>query len=293
MLAIALYLVILVALTPPLGAYMHRVYSSPKIGRVEAMLYRLIGVDATREQTWRRYAASVLSFSAVSMAFVYLILRLQDHLPMNPQGLPAVNPFVAFNTAASFMTNTNWQAYGGELTMSYLSQMLALTFQNFVSAAVGMAVLIAMVRGFSRSKDRQLGNFWRDLVRDRLHLPSALRHVSVSCSRAGGGSDLRPRPADAGSAGRRPDLARGPVARQIAIKQLGTNGGGFFNTNSAHPFENSTPFSNFLQALAILWIPAALTYTFGKMVGSRRQGWALFSVMFILLGRRASRPGFR
>ena len=212
------------------------------------------------------------------MVFVYLVLRWQQHLPLNPEGFAGVNPYLSFNTAASFMTNTNWQSYGGETTMSYLTQMLALTFQNFVSAAVGIAVLIAMIRGFTRAGTDNVGNFWRDLVRGVVYvlLPMSVL-VAIVLMSQGVVQTLSPSASVTGIQGFAQTIARGPVASQIAIKQLGTNGGGFFNVNSAHPFENATPISNFVEAFAILWIPAALTYTFGKMVGSVRQGWVLFA----------------
>jgi K+-transporting ATPase ATPase A chain len=281
---IVVYSVLLIVLTPPLGAYMYRVYTRPGRGRIEGVVYRLIGVNPDAEQSWRRYASSVLWFSTVSMIFIYVLFRIQNHAPLNPQGLPAVNPYVSFNTAASFTTNTNWQVYGGETTMSYLSQMLALTFQNFLSAAVGMAVLIAMIRGFTRSGTDNLGNFWRDTVRGILYilLPLSVVWAIILMSQGVPQTLGHYLPID-GLQGFKQLLARGPVAGQIAIKQLGTNGGGFFNVNSSHPFENPTPISNFVEMFAILWIPAALTYTFGKMVGSVRQGWALFAAMWILM----------
>ena len=284
MATIIVYSLLLIAITPPLGAFMYRVYTRERIGGVEGLLYRLIGVDPTAEQSWRRYAASVLWFSAISMVFVYAVFRLQNHLPLNPVHLGPVDPYVSFNTAASFTTNTNWQAYGGETTMTYLTQMVALTFQNFVSAAVGMSVLIAMIRGFTRHEDGNVGNFWRDTIRGVLYilLPiSAIVAVVLMIQgmpQTFGGSE-----AVRGIQGFAQTIARGPVASQIAIKQLGTNGGGYFNVNSAHPFENPTPISNFLEMFLILFIPAALTYTFGKMVGSVRQGWTVFAVMWILM----------
>ena len=281
---IVVFSILLIVLTPPLGAYMYRVYTHPETGRLEGVVYRLIGVNPDAEQSWRRYASSVVWFSAVSMVFIYVVFRFQHPLPLNPEGLPAVNPYVSFNTAASFVTNTNWQAYGGETTMSYLSQMLALTFQNFVSAAVGMAVLIAMIRGFTRTGTDNLGNFWRDTVRGIVYIlfPLSVVWAIILMSQGVPQTLGHYLPVD-GLQGFNQLLARGPVAAQIAIKQLGTNGGGFFNVNSAHPFENPTPLSNFVELLAILLIPAALTFTFGKMVGSTRQGWALFAAMWILM----------
>jgi K+-transporting ATPase ATPase A chain len=281
---IVVYSILLILLTPPLGAYMYRVYTREGRGRLESAVYRFIGVNPEVEQSWRRYASCVLWFSVVSMFFVYVVLRIQNHAPLNPDGLPAVNPYVSFNTAASFMTNTNWQAYGGETTMSYLSQMFALTFQNFVSAAVGMAVLIAMIRGFTRAHTDELGNFWRDIVRGVVYilLPVGVI-VAVVLMSQGMPQTLGDSQLVRGIQGFAQRIARGPVASQISIKQIGTNGGGFFNVNSAHPFENPTPISNFLEMFAILWIPAALTYTFGKMVGSVRQGWGIFAAMWILM----------
>jgi K+-transporting ATPase ATPase A chain len=284
MITIVVYLLLLIALTPPLGAYLYRVYTREQTGRIEGVVYRIIGVNPDAEQSWRRYATAVLWFSALSLAFVYLVMRWQQHLPLNPEGFAGVNPYLSFNTAASFMTNTNWQSYGGETTMSYLTQMLALTFQNFVSAAVGIAVVIAMIRGFTRAGTDNVGNFWRDLVRGVLYVlvPMAALVAIVLISQ-GVVQTLSPSASVTGVQGFAQTIARGPVASQIAIKQLGTNGGGFFNVNSAHPFENATPLSNFVEMFAILWIAGALTYTFGKMVGNVRQGWMLFSVMWVLL----------
>jgi len=281
---IVLYSILLIALTPPLGAYMYRVYTRPERGRVEGLIYRAIGINPNVEQSWRRYASSLLWFSVISMLFIYLLMRAQPHLPLNPDGLPAVNPYVTFNTAASFMTNTNWQTYGGETTMSYLSQMFALTFQNFLSAAVGMAVLIAMIRGFTRKESDELGNFWRDTVRGVVYILMPLAVIwAVVLMSQGVVQTLGHSLSVKGLQGFDQLIARGPAASQIAVKQLGTNGGGFFNVNSSHPFENPTPLSNFVEMFAILWIPAALTYTFGKMVGSVRQGWVLFAAMWILM----------
>ena len=284
MITIVVYLLLLIALTPPLGAYLHRVYTREQTGRLEHAVYLIIGVNPDAEQSWRRYATAVLWFSVSSMAFVYLVLRGQQHLPLNPEGFAGVNPYLSFNTAASFMTNTDWQSYGGETTMSYLTQMLALTFQNFVSAAVGIAVVIAMIRGFTRAGTDNVGNFWRDLVRGVLYvlLPMAVL-VAIVLMSQGVVQTLSSSASVTGVQGFAQTIARGPVASQIAIKQLGTNGGGFFNVNSAHPFENATPLSNFVEMFAILWIAGALTYTFGKMVGNVRQGWMLFSVMWVLL----------
>jgi potassium-transporting ATPase potassium-binding subunit len=281
---IVLFLFLLVLVTPPLGAYLHRVYTRERIGRVEHAIYRLIGVDPSVEQSWRRYASGVLWFSLLSMLLLYVLLRLQGSLPLNPLGLPAVDKFVAFNAASSFITNTDWQAYGGESTMTYLSQMMGLTVQNFVSAAVGIAVLIAMIRGFTRSWTDGVGNFWRDLVRGVVYVLIPLSAViAVVLVSRGVVQTFADSQQIVGIQGFEQTLARGPVASQIAIKQLGTNGGGFFNVNSAHPFEGGDPLANFIEMFAILAIPAALTSTFGRMVGNERQGWALFAAMYVLL----------
>ena len=284
MAAIVVYALLLIALTPPLGEYMYRVYTRERIGRAEGLAYRLIGVNPRVEQTWRRYASAVVWFSGISMVLIYALMRVQSHLPLNPNGIPAVNQLVSFNTAASFTTNTNWQAYGGETTMSYLTQMLALTFQNFVSAAVGMAVLVALIRGIARSRTGELGNFWVDLVRTVLYILLPLSAVvGIILITQGVVQTLGANESVLGVQGFKQILARGPVASQIAIKQLGTNGGGFFNVNSAHPFEGGTPFGNYVEEICILWIPAALTFMYGRMVGSVKQGWAIFAVMWILM----------
>jgi K+-transporting ATPase ATPase A chain len=280
---IIVYVVLLTLLVPPLGAYMYRVYTSEKTGRIEGLVYRVIGVDPTVEQTWRRYASCVLWFSAIGLVLGYFLMRFQAHLPLNPVGLPAVNQYVSFNTSASFITNTNWQPYGGETTMSYLSQMLVMTFQNFVSAAVGMAVLVALIRGFVRSRTQELGNFWRDMVRGVVYILLPVAGIlAVILITQGVVQTFSNSAVVRGIQGFEQTIARGPVASQIAIKQLGTNGGGFFNVNSAHPFEGATAFGNFLELLSILLIPAALCYTFGKMVGKVREGWALYAAMMVL-----------
>jgi K+-transporting ATPase ATPase A chain len=285
MVTIVVYILLLTALTPPLGSYMYRVYKRERIGRAEGFVYRLIGVNPTVEQSWRRYAVSCLWFSVLSMLLLYLIFRVQGSLPLNPVGLGAVDQYVSFNTASSFTTNTNWQAYGGETTMTFLSQMLALTFQNFVSAAVGMAVLVALFRGFVTYRRDEVGNFWRDLVRGTLYILLPLSAiVAVLLVTQGVVQTLGANETANGIQGFQQTLARGPVAGQIAIKQLGTNGGGFFNVNSAHPFEGGVGgFGNFIEMFSILLIPAALTYTFGKWVGNTRQGWMIFAVMLALM----------
>ena len=301
---ILFYLAVLTALTPPLGAYIARVYEGKRIwglsrvfGPLERGTYRVLRIDPSREQDWRSYAGSVLVFSLVGFVLLYLILRLQGHLPFNPLHLPGMAWSLAFNTSASFTTNTNWQFYGGESTLSYLSQMLGLTVQNFVSAAVGMAVLAAVIRGFSRRGTGALGNFWSDLVRVTLYVlvPLAIvwtlilgsQGVIQTFSGPATYRTLEARTLDVKDPATKAPvvqtIVRGPVASQIAIKQLGTNGGGYYNTNSATPMENPTPISNFFEMLAILLIPAALTYTFGIMVGSRAQGWALYATMMVIL----------
>ncbi|WP_254507976.1 potassium-transporting ATPase subunit KdpA [Anatilimnocola floriformis] len=298
LLQLALFLGVLLACVKPLGLYMARVYSgsAPILERVfspfERLLYRLCGVDRAEEMTWQRYATAALMFSFVSFVAVYALQRAQSVLPLNPESLSAVSTDSSFNTAVSFATNTNWQGYGGESTMSYCTQMFALTVQNFVSAAVGMAVLIALIRGFTRHVTDTIGNFWVDLVRGTLYillplsLLLAIALVSqgvVQTFRSYHEAKLMDATVDAnGNAVTTQKIAVGPAASQIAIKQLGTNGGGFFNANSAHPLENPTPLSNFLQVVAILLIPAALCYTFGEMVGDRRQGLAMLAAMSLV-----------
>lgn len=296
------FLAILVALVKPLGAFMANVYDgkhtflTPALGWLERATYRLAGVDPGREQGWKAYAVAALLFNGIGLLAVYLLQRLQHLLPLNPQGFAAVAPDSAFNTAVSFATNTNWQGYGGETTMSYLTQMLGLGVQNFLSAATGVAVLIALIRGFKRREAGQIGNFWVDCTRGTLYvllplsvlLALALVSQGVVQSFAPYRSVelLQPLTIEVPEQGARQvamqTVPLGPAASQIAIKQLGTNGGGFFNVNSAHPLENPTPLSNFLQTLAILLIPAALCYTFGRMVGDTRQGWAVLATMLVL-----------
>jgi K+-transporting ATPase ATPase A chain len=317
-LQIILYLVVLVAFVKPLGSYMARVYQAEPcgldriLGPLERLIYRMFGIRLEDEMSWKAYAGACLLFKFAFFFVLYMILRLQEMLPLNPQGFPGVAPDLAFNTAVSFITNTNWQAYGGESTMSYLSQMMGLGVQNFVSAAQGMAVLVALIRGFTRRTASTIGNFWVDLTRSTLYilLPLSLIMAVLLVSQgvvqnfspykkvpllqtitydnpkldAEGklviGDDRKPVTEPVQVAEQ--TLPMGPAASQIAIKQLGTNGGGFFNVNSAHPFENPTPLSNFLEVLAILLIPAALCYTFGRMVSDKRQGWALLATMFVI-----------
>jgi potassium-transporting ATPase potassium-binding subunit len=294
-----LYFGVLAALAKPLGLFMARVYEGKPcgldraLGRLERGLYRLCGIEPTQEMGWRQYTVAVLLFNAVGFMAVYLLLRLQGVLPLNPQGFGPNTADLAFNTAASFATNTNWQSYGGETTMSYLSQMLGLTVQNFVSAASGMAVLVALTRGIARRGATTIGNFWYDLVRSTLYilLPLSLVVALVLVSQGviqnfktyDTANLLQSITGAEGASQTTQSLAMGPAASQIAIKQLGTNGGGFFNVNSAHPFENPTPLANFVEMISILVISAALCYTFGVMVGDTRQGWALLAVMFIIL----------
>jgi K+-transporting ATPase ATPase A chain len=284
-----LYFAVILLLTKPLGAYMANVFEgkgalSERVFKpVERPIFRLLMVKAEQEMDWKRYALAVVMVSVLSMFAVYAILRLQGDLPLNPQNFAGTTPHLAFNTAASFTSNTNWQSYGGETTLSYLSQMLALTVQNFVSAAVGICVVIVLIRGFRTRTTTALGNFWVDLTRCTLWilLPLAIV-VTLLLVSQGVIQNFDSYREVTTLEGAKQTLAMGPAASQIAIKQLGTNGGGFFNVNSAMPFENPTPLSNFLQAISILLIPAALTYTFGKMVGDTRQGWAVFGAMAVL-----------
>ncbi len=284
-LQIAVYSLALLVVTKPLGLYVLKVYdgSFTLLRPVERVLYRLAGVDPTDDQHWTRYAASLLLFSGVSMLFTYAGLRLQHLLPLNPQHLAAVVDRQAFETAASFTTNTNWQSYAGETTMSYFSQMTQLAFHNFMSAAVGVAVALALVRGIVRRSDGRLGNLWVDLVRGTLYLFLPLcALLALLFVQQGVIQNFAHYVTVTTVEGAKQVLAMGPVASQEAIKQLGTNGGGFFNANSAHPFENPTPWTNFWQMLAIFAIPAALTYTYGRMAKNPKHGWALWAAMYVL-----------
>ncbi|MBP6702419.1 MAG: potassium-transporting ATPase subunit KdpA [Vicinamibacteria bacterium] len=294
-----LYVALLILVAWPLGAFMARLFEGKPtwldrvLGPVEKLLYRLGGVKPEAEMKWTAYAAAMLLFNGFGLLAVYAIQRLQHVLPLNPQGLGAVSPDSAFNTAVSFATNTNWQGYGGETTMSYLTQMLALTVQNFVSAATGMAILVALIRGLSRKQVETIGNFWVDLVRSTLYVLVPLSFVlalflvsqgvvqtfepSQTVTLVQQGTDADGKPVTEQT------IATGPAASQVAIKQLGTNGGGFFNVNSAHPLENPTALSNLAQLLSILLIPAALCFTFGRMVGDSRQGIALLVAMTVAL----------
>jgi K+-transporting ATPase ATPase A chain len=318
LLQLAMFLLVLVAAVKPLGWYMARVYQGQPCGLervlswLERGLYRLAGVDPQREMTWRAYTSGILLFNGIGLLALYALLRLQGLLPLNPQGFPAATPDLSFNTAVSFATNTNWQSYGGETTVSYLVQMLGLAVLNFLSAATGMAVLVAMIRGLARRTAETIGNCWVDLVRSTVYVLLPLSFVlAVALASQGVVQNFRAyenvtlvqptavdepvkdaegnpvvdaegKPVIEKKPVTEQTLPMGPSASQIAIKQLGTNGGGFFNVNSAHPYENPTPLSNFLEVLAILVIPAALCYTFGVMVGDRRQGWAILAAMLVI-----------
>jgi len=287
---IFLFFTVLIVLTPILGGFMARVFSGekhfmlPVFGWLEKLTYKFSGIDAQEESNWKSYTFSLLMFNLIGFAFVFLIQVFQSHLPMNPANLANVSWHSAFNTALSFMTNTNWQGYAGEITLSYFVQMIGLGVQNFVSAATGIAVLIALIRGISRKTTDKLGNFWTDITRSTIYILLPLSILfSVVLVGQGVVQNFKTYDTVQTMQGTQQIIPQGPAASQIAIKQLGTNGGGFFNANSAHPYENPTPFSNFLEMLALLLIPAALTYTYGKMVGSTRQGWTIFTVMLILL----------
>ena len=311
------YIVVLLALAKPLGAYMARVYQNQPfgldraLGWLERLVYRLAAVRPDQEMGWKTYAAAMLVFNFAGLLVLYLLQRLQGVLPLNPQELGAVSADSSFNTAVSFATNTNWQGYGGETTMSYLTQMLGLTVQNFVSAAMGIAVLVALIRGFARRSAETIGNFWVDLTRTTLYILLPLSFVGALILVSQGvvqtfrpyatvsvvqptayeepvTEDGKPVLDDKGQPKMKKSklteqtIAVGPAASQIMIKQLGTNGGGFFNVNSSHPFENPTALSNFFQLLSILVISGALCYTFGKMVKDTRQGWALLAAMLVI-----------
>lgn len=285
-----IYFGVLIVSAKLLGEFMARVYTgqtvwlSRIIHPIESVIYRLAGVDPSQEMTWKTYAAALLAFNLLGFAVVFALQLLQGVLPLNPAGLPNVEPALAFNTATSFVTNTNWQSYAGETTMSVFTQMVGLAVQNFVSAATGMAVVIALTRGLTRKTANTLGNFWSDMVRSTLYVLLPLS-IGLALILVGQGvvQNFNPPVEAVTLSGQVQTLPQGPAASQIAIKQLGTNGGGYFNTNSAHPYENPTPFSNFLQVLSILIIPAALTLTYGRMLGDMRQGWAIFAAMFTLL----------
>lgn len=317
-LQITVYLIVLVALVKPLGAFMARVYQQEACGLdwilrpLERFIYRVCGIDPSRDMSWKQYAYAVLAINFAGLLAVYAVLRLQAYLPLNPQKFAGTTPDLAFNTAISFASNTNWQSYGGESTLSYFSQMLALSVQNFLSAATGMAVLVAFVRGLARRQASAIGNFWFDLTRSTLYIlmPLSILVAIVLMSQGtvqtfapyaeanivqastyqeplldAAGSpmlDAIGQPVTKTSPLTKQVIALGPAASQVAIKQLGTNGGGFFNVNSAHPFENPTPLANFFELLSILVISAALCYTFGAMVNDTRQGWAVLTAMLVI-----------
>jgi K+-transporting ATPase ATPase A chain len=288
---VAVYFGIVLLLTKPLGLFMARLFEGkrtflhPVLRPIESLVYKLCGIREEQDQSWIQFAGGLLSFSFFSFLFVYLLQRLQGTLPLNPQGFGAdqVTPDLAFNTAISFVTNTNWQAYSGESTLSYLVQTAGLTVQNFVSAAVGIAVAVALIRGFARQGSQSIGNFWVDLTRATLYLllPISLVAALFFCSQ-GVIQNFHSYTNTVTLEGATQIVPQGPVASQEAIKMLGTNGGGFFNGNSAHPYENPTPLTNFLQVILIFLIPAGLTYTSGYLVGDTRQGWAIFSAMAIM-----------
>ncbi len=297
-LQIVVYFLVIAAVAKPMGVFMTRVFAGertflhPVLRPLERLCYKLCGVKEDVEQRWTQYAGSMLAFSIFSAVFLYALQRLQGFLPLNPAGFStahapanatALTPDLAFNTAVSFTTNTNWQSYGGEATLSYLVQMLGLTMHNFTSAAVGMAIAVAMIRGFSRHQANALGNFWADIVRATVYvlLPISLVFALFLTSQ-GVIQNLKPYTTVTTFEGKTQTIAQGPVASQEAIKMLGTNGGGFFNANSAHPFENPSPLTNFFQMISIFMIPAGLTYVFGRMVKDQRQGWALFAAMSVL-----------
>lgn len=286
---LAIFLSSIILLTPFLGRYMAKVFLgernalSPVMRGFETFLYKLSGIDQDKQMSWKTYTLNLLIFNLLGFIFLFLLLLFQQYLPLNPQHYPGLSWHLALNTAISFVTNTNWQSYSGESTLSYLVQMAGLTVQNFVSAGTGIAVLIAVMRGLSNRSSSQLGNFWVDLSRSVLYVLLPLSIVlAILLSGQGVIQNFSPYQKAITLEGKQQLIPAGPVASQIAIKQLGTNGGGYFGTNSAHPFENPTPFSNFLQVLAILLIPASLTFTYGRFAGSNRQGWTLFITMMLL-----------
>jgi potassium-transporting ATPase potassium-binding subunit len=285
----AFYSIVLLLLTRPVGIYLARVlerertWLDPVLRPVERLIYKLCGVHADAEMNWREYAYAMLGFSAITLVLTYAVERLQQFLPWNPQHLAAVGPDLAWNTAASFTTNTNWQSYTPESTMSYLTEMVGLATHNFWSAAVGIVVAVALIRGIKRTQSGTIGNFWVDMTRTLLYIlaPACIIYALLLVAQ-GVPQNLHAYTAAHTVEGATQTIGQGPVASQEAIKMLGTNGGGFFNANSAHPYENPTPFSNFLQMLSIFLIPAGLTYTLGRMTGSKGHGWAVFAAMFVL-----------
>src|ERR1035437_10184224 len=286
---IALFIAIIIAITPPVGAFLaaiaegRRNFLTPVRGPVERGIYRLAGVDPAHEQSWIGYAVSMLAFKVAGFVLLYAILRLQGWLPFNPAGQTAVPPDLAFNTATSFITNTNWQNYGGETTPSDFSQMAGLPVQNFVSAAAGIAIAMAFVRGFARRSASTIGNYWADLVRITLYVLLPICIVIALVFIWQGMPQTLGAYVDATTLeGAKQTIALGPVASQEVIKMLGTNGGGFFNVNSAHPFENPNVWSDIIEMLLVLIIPATLVFMYGRMVGSRRQALAIFATMFVM-----------
>jgi K+-transporting ATPase ATPase A chain len=289
LLQIGIYVSVLLLLVKPMGLYMYRVFAGertfldPVLKPLESLIYRVCGIDPQSEMPWTSYAVTMLLFNFFGLIVLYLILRFQHFLPFNPNGFAGLKPDLAFNTAVSFVTNTNWQAYSGESTLSYFSQMVGLTWQNFVSAATGLALAVALFRGLTRKSAKEIGNFWVDLTRSCLWVLLPLSAViSIFFTSQGVIQNLAPYTVAKTVEGAKQIIAQGPVASQEAIKMLGVNGGGFFNANSSHPFENPTPLTNFVQMLAILIIPAGLTYTFGRYAKNQRQGWVLFAAMLVL-----------
>ncbi len=288
-LQVIIYCAVLILLTPPLGLYLARVFQGQKtamhklFGWLEPLIYKLCGINENEEMDWRAYARALIYFNVIGFVFLFVLQLVQKHLPLNPYHLSNVSWDCAFNTAVSFVTNTNWQSYAGETTMSYLTQMLGLTVQNFLSAATGITVLLALMRGLISKSKSSLGNFWVDLVRSLVYILIPLAIVwAVALNAQGVVQSFAPYREIATLQGGKQTVPLGPAASQIAIKQLGTNGGGYFNANSAHPFENPTPLSNFLEMLALLLIPAALVYAYGVMIGNRKHAWLLFFVMFAI-----------
>jgi len=279
-----------VLLAIPLGRYIGKIFTSQKtwldkiFNPIDNLFYKLIGIDIRKEMTWKQHLLALLTINAIWFLISMLVLTNMSWLPLNPDGNPSMSGDLAFNTSVSFVTNTNWQGYAGETTLSYFVQMIGLTVQNFVSAATGLAVILALIKGLSNKSSEKLGNFWVDLTRSTLYvlLPLSIL-LSVTLVGQGVVQNFKSYDTVQTLEGTEQTLPMGPAASQIAVKQLGTNGGGFFNANSSHPFENPTPFSNFLEMLAILLIPAAFTFTYGKMVGSAKQGWTIFTAMLIML----------
>lgn len=286
------YFIIILLLVRPLGWYIYRVYEGKScglnniLGPIERWFYRICGIDTKQEMSWKTYLYCMLIFNMFGMLLLYLILRIQYYLPLNPESYSSIPPDLSFNTAASFVTNTDWQAYSGETSISYLTQMLGMTVQNFLSAATGISLFVALTRGFSRQASMTLGNYWVDMIRGTLYILLPLACIlAIALNAQGVIQNLNPyqkiysiqNPAEEQT------LPMGPVASQVAIEQLGSNGGGFFNVNASHPFQNPTPFTNLLEMLAILLIPAALCYTFGMLINDKKQGWAILCIMLVLL----------